>query len=153
MDKRQRVTLLGVAAAIAVVAVVVALVAGGGSDDEDSKTTSQTTAADTGTTGATTTAPDAPVQAPEKPEPEQIEVQGGEPVDGIQKIEVEKGDRVEIEVTADEADEVHLHGYDVTKEVGPGKTAKFGFKANLEGIYEIELHHHATPIGRLTVKP
>lgn len=153
MDKRQRMMLLGIAAAIAVVAVVVALVAGGG-DDEDSKATSQTTAAET-TTGSTpdTTTTDPPAQAPEKPEPEQIEVKGGEPVGGIKKIEVEKGDRVEIEVTSDEADDAHLHGYDIQEELTPGKTAKFRFKANLEGIYEIELHHHGTPIGRLTVKP
>lgn len=80
-------------------------------------------------------------------------MKGGEPVGGVQKIELEKGDRAEIDVTSDEADEAHLHGYDLEEELVPGKTAKFRFKANLEGIYEMELHHHGTPIARITVKP
>ena len=148
MDKRQRMTLLGIAAAIAVVAVAVALVAGG-ADDEESKTTSQTTAADT--TSAPTT--DAPAQIPEKPEPEQIEVKGGEPVGGAEQIEVEKGDRVEIEVSSDEQLPIHLHGYDLERPAAPGKPARFRFRADIEGVFEIEIESTATPVAELTVKP
>lgn len=43
-----------------------------------------------------------------------------------------------IDVTADEADEAHLHGYDIEKNAGPGNTARFGLDADLEGIDEME---------------
>jgi len=151
MDRRQRMALLGIAAAIAVVVVVIALVSGGG-DDEGEKSTTPTTAAQTSPDtqpGTTATTP----PEPPKPEPEKIRVKGGEPVGGVTKIELEKGDKAMIDVTADEADEAHLHGYDIEKEVGPGKTAKFRFEADLEGIYEMELHHHGTQLARITVKP
>lgn len=147
MDKRQRMTLLGIAAAIAVVAVAVALVGGG--DDEESKTTSQTTAADT--TSAPTT--DAPAQIPEEPDPEQIEVKDGEPVGGAEEIEVEKGDRVEIEVSSDEQLPIHLHGYDLERPAAPGKPARFRFRADIEGVFEMEIESTATPVAELTVKP
>jgi hypothetical protein len=35
---------------------------------------------------------------------------------------------------------VHLHGYDIEKEVAPGKPARFDFKATNEGAFEIETH-------------
>ena len=33
-----------------------------------------------------------------------------------------------------------MHGYDLTKPVAPGKPARFKFKADAEGIFEIEAH-------------
>ncbi len=154
MDKRQRVTLLGIAAAIAVAAVVIALVAGGGADGGDD--TSGTTAAQTQTqaTGGDTTATTetAPPEPP-KPEPTRVPEKGGEPVGGIEKIDVENGDRVMIDVSADAADHAHLHGYEIEKDVGPGQTAKFRFKADIEGVFELELHDSGGQIAEITVNP
>jgi hypothetical protein len=56
-------------------------------------------------------------------------------------------------VTADAADEAHLHGYDITKELGPGKTARFRFKADIEGVFELELHHSGAQLAKITVEP
>ena len=39
------------------------------------------------------------------------------------------------------------------KDVGPGKTAKFRFKANLEGIYELELHDSGAQLAEVRVDP
>jgi len=47
---------------------------------------------------------------------------------------------VRIVIAADAADELHLHGYDITREAMPGRPARFRFKANLEGVFEIESH-------------
>ena len=146
MSKGQRVGLIVIAVAIAVAAFFV-LRSG---EDEPER--------------AAAPAPE-PVQeeagrpdAPERPEPEEpaatkIEVEGGSPVGGVEKIEADKGDDVRLEVETDAPAEVHVHGYDVFEEAEPGKLAKFDFPAELEGIFEVELETTHTPIAELRVSP
>ncbi|WP_193345672.1 hypothetical protein [Blastococcus saxobsidens] len=43
-------------------------------------------------------------------------------------------------VTSDVADEVHLHGYDVSAPVAPGEPATLTFDATIPGVFELELH-------------
>jgi FtsP/CotA-like multicopper oxidase with cupredoxin domain len=150
MDKRQRMTLLGIAAAIAVAAVVIALVAGGG-DDEKSDTTTQTQATQTQPAGGDTT--ETKPKPPPEPEVTAIRVKGGAPVGGVEEIEAKKGDTVRIDVTSDTADELHLHVYDVEKPLAPGKTTRLKFKATVEGVVELELHGSGTQIAEITVEP
>ena len=69
-----------------------------------------------------------------------IQIQGGEVVGGAASIEVEQGEPVRIVVAADAPDEIHLHGYDLTREAAPGAPARFNFRADLEGVFEIESH-------------
>jgi hypothetical protein len=47
---------------------------------------------------------------------------------------------VRIVVRSDAADEIHLHGYDITRSAGPGQPAQFRFKADAEGAFEMESH-------------
>ena len=150
MDKRQRMTLLGIAAAIAVAAVVIALVAGGG-DEETSDTKAQTQATQAQPAGEDTT--ETQPAPPPKPEATEIRVKGGEPVGGVEEIEANKGDTVRIDVTSDSADELHLHVYDVEKPLVPGKTTRLKFKADVEGVVELELHGSGTRIAEITVAP
>ena len=93
-----------------------------------------------------------------KPKPDEtaneIQVEGGEPVGGVQEIEVTVDEPVRLLVSSpDTAEEVHVHGYDVTGELAPGKPAKIDFDATIEGVFEVELEHSATPIAELTVEP
>ena len=67
---------------------------------------------------------------------------------------MKNGDRARIQVTTpDTTDEIHLHGYDVTRDLKPGMRARFSFEANAEGIFEIELHGTGTQIAELVVEP
>jgi hypothetical protein len=50
-------------------------------------------------------------------------------------------------------EEIHVHGYDLSKVVKPGKTATMSFKANIDGIFEIEFEHSGTEIAQLRVDP
>ena len=146
MERGQRI---GLIVAAIVVAVVAFLLLSGGDDDED--TTSTTTQTQqTETTGE----PTATVPAP-KPEPSvnTIRVVGGEPQGGVQDITVNKDDTVRLEVQSDTAAEVHVHGYDISKDVEAGGSVSFNFKADIEGVYEIELEETHTPIGQLSVEP
>ena len=151
MDRRQRLALLGVAAVIAAVVVIIAVASGGGDDKSDTaaSTTQATQPGDTTQQQQDTTTTD--TAAAPQPVVEQIEIKDGQPVGGLKKISVEKGEQVEIDLTSDAAGEAHLHGYDIEKELQPGKTAKFRFKADIEGVFELELHP-STQLAKVTVK-
>jgi heme/copper-type cytochrome/quinol oxidase subunit 2 len=53
------------------------------------------------------------------------------------EISVIEYDRVTLRVSSDEPMELHLHGYDVEREVEPGRETKLRFKADLTGRFEI----------------
>jgi len=51
---------------------------------------------------------------------------------------VNLGDTVLIKVTSGVADEVHLHGYDISSGVDAGHDAEILFEASVPGIFEVE---------------
>jgi hypothetical protein len=112
-------------------------------------TTAPTTTAPPPTTTATTTA-----TTPAKPKALaiQIRVQGGKPVGGIERVSAKKGQSVVVVVRSDVAEEVHIHGYDLMKDVEEGGTARIAFKANITGVFEIELEHSKVQIAELSVR-
>ena len=128
---------LGILAGIVIVAVAVLVITGGGGDDN--KTSNTTTAATQ--------------SEPASPPAYTVSVKNAKPVGGIKKIGVKKGDQVKLVVKSDTADEIHLHGYDLTKDVEAGGTARFNFKAKIDGNFEIELENHKQQIAELTVEP
>ena len=152
MSRNQRIGLLVAAAVVAVVALVVA-VASGGSDDNDQATkTTQTTGQGQSQTGTEQPHETLPAQA------FRLQIKGGQPVGGVQDFKVKKGDKVTIVVSADAHDVIHLHGYDIEKDIEPGKPATFKFTANIEGIFDIESHvaedqGREPQMGKLTVEP
>ena len=68
-----------------------------------------------------------------------VEVVGGEPVGGHQRVEVGLGSVVAVTVTADTAEEVHVHGYGILRAVSNGHPARFAFTAEIPGVFEVEL--------------
>jgi len=70
-----------------------------------------------------------------------------------EEIEVREGDRVTLRLTSEEPVEVHLHGYDLEREVSPGKAATLSFEADLTGRFEIEDHESEAVLGVLLVQP
>jgi hypothetical protein len=141
--------LIGLAALAAVVVLFVVL-AGGDDDNPDATGTTQTQAT-TGTTGQTGPEPAQP--KPAQPAVERIVVVGGEPRGGVKRLPYESGDRVQFTVTSDVADEVHVHGYDISKDVPAGGTVRFSFPARIEGVFEVELEGRKQQIAELRVSP
>lgn len=82
-----------------------------------------------------------------------IVVRDGEPVDGVQKLEYSAGEEVRFRVSSDAAEEIHVHGYDISKDVPAGGTVEFAFPAELEGIYEAELEELGVQIVELQINP
>jgi len=88
-----------------------------------------------------------------KPVVPSIVVKNGEPVGGVEELTYNQGDRVVFTVSSDVGDEVHVHGYDLMKDVGAGHTVRFDFPADIAGIFEVELEGRAEQIAELRVNP
>ena len=69
------------------------------------------------------------------------------------KLRYSEGETVRFRVVSDSAEEVHVHGYDIKKELEAGKPATMSFKASITGIFEIEFEGSAEQIGELRVDP
>ena len=141
-----------------VVLVVAYVVISGGSDDTKKDTTqpaatqpsstqsTDTSATDTGTTG-TATEPAAP------PAPPTVRVVNAKPQGGVKKLNFNKGDQIRFRIVSDTADEIHVHGYDLMKDVPKGGSVTFSFKGSIDGRFVVELEGHGEQIAELDVQP
>jgi len=82
-----------------------------------------------------------------------IRVVNGKPQGGIKTLSFQKGDRIRLRVVSDTADEIHVHGYDLMKDVEKGGTVRFSFPATIEGRFEVELEDAGVQIANLEVRP
>ena len=140
--------------ALALVGVVVLVVAfvllRGGSDSGDKGTAS--TAAQATQAARTTGTQTAPAR-PAAPPVATIRVVGGKPAGGVQRIVRSKGDQVRLRVVSNTADEVHVHGYDLKKDVAAGGNVVFAFTAKIDGRFVVELESSGTQLAELDVEP
>ena len=150
MSRAQRLTFLAIAVVIAVVAVIVLTSSG---DDEDDVTNAAATATATATPSATeepaaeeTATPEPTPEATPKPQPPLIEP------GKTTELEFTEGEQVVFRARADEPSEIHIHGYDIEKEIGPEPT-RISFPATITGIFEIEIHDTEEQIAELRVDP
>jgi hypothetical protein len=145
-----------------VILVVAYIVFSGGSDDgkkaasqpaatgtssTQSTDTSETDTSETDTGGTTTAAP-APAPAPPT-----VRVVDAKPQGGVKKLNFTKGDTIRFRVVSDTADEIHVHGYDLMKDVPAGGSVTFSFKGSIDGRFVVELEDHGEQIAELDVQP
>jgi hypothetical protein len=102
--------------------------------------------------GSSTTATGTTTVTGGKPVTIDVQVKNGKPVGGIQRATVKKGDTVAIVVHSDVADEVHVHGYDLHKDVKAGGTVRIEFPATIAGVFEAELEQRGLQIVAFTVR-
>ena len=114
--------------------LAVALAACGGGDDQDQAT------AGPGTTAAAAGARTV-----------QITVTGTKVETAERRVKVPLDGKVRLEVTADRADEVHLHGYDRKVDVEPGTPAVLELTADVPGVFEVELEEAGLKLVELQV--
>ncbi len=62
-------------------------------------------------------------------------------------IRVKQGDVVKLQWSTDRRMSVHLHGYDIAKEVVPGAVTDMTFTARATGRFTVEPHFAKTPSG------
>ncbi len=115
------------------------LLAGCGSDDGDGQAAATTAAATTATSSATSTSEATTSTAGFSGKLIEIKVTGDQVETAERRVTVATGEKVRIRVQSDVADEVHVHGYDLKKDVAPGGPAVIEFTADVPGSFEVEL--------------
>ena len=137
--------------AAAIVILVIAFVVLRPSSEDTELTADPPTPTPTASAAATSSAEPAETATPTpKPTVDPGPLLTGEEVEDIR---VDKGETVRFRVRAPEDEEVHVHGYDISRDVAAGETEKISFKATIDGIFEIEFEHSGTQIASLRVDP
>ena len=134
------------------------LFAGCGSDAASTSSTETTAATPTQTTPAETGVspagpPPPPAESNDDAKRFEVSASGGTVEGGPGRWKVSQGDKVVITITSDVADEAHLHGYDVKRDLEPATPTELEVTADIAGVYELELEEAALPLGQLEVSP
>ncbi len=143
MSRTQRFSLLGVAAIVLIVAFLALRPEDSGDPAASSDTT--TPPARTAPPATASTAADSPTP---RPSPGPLLVAGE-----VEGLRVTKGERVRFRVRSKDADELHVHGYEITRELAAGQTVPVSFEAGIDGVFEIELEDAGEQIASLRVDP
>ena len=110
-----------------------------------SATTTDTSPVTTTTSNETTTASSAALPL--------IKVEDGVKTEGLDTISVTVGETVQFEIEVDIADEVHVHGYDLSFETIPDEEVLVEFVADATGIFEVEIEGLGLHIVDIEVTP
>jgi len=150
LSGRQRLALI--AAAIVVLVVAYVLISGGSDDggDDAATTPPQSTGAAPSTSSTPSTSTE---ETPAPPAVPTIRVVDAKPQGGVRRLEFDKGDQIRFKVVSDTADEIHVHGYDLMKDVEKGGSVSFSFKGSIDGRFEVELEGRGEQIAELDVAP
>ena len=139
-------------AAAVVAALVLLVVLRPGDEDEGAQPTGTATTVDRTTTTGETITTTTTTTVEENVARAQIVVRGGV-VSGPERVELELGQRLVLVVRADVSDEVHVHGYDLMQDVAPGEPARFSFRVDDPGRFDVELEQRQQPLTELVVSP
>lgn len=156
MDRR---ILLGLG--VVVVAIVLFVLLRPENEDETAATVPTTTevttetdeTTETGETTETTETSETTTAAEPSALRVEVEVRDGGPVGGVERVDVERGERVVLVVRSDVADHVHVHGIDIFRDVAPGSPARLSFRPRTPGVIEVELEDRHLLLAELEVRP
>jgi hypothetical protein len=68
------------------------------------------------------------------------------------RVELKKGQRLELSVVSDKADTLHIHGYDRKVELPAGQRVTYSFVAARTGLFEVETHESDLLLTQLAVR-
>ena len=72
-----------------------------------------------------------------------LRIESGRVPENMRLIRVAQGDVVKLQWSADKPSTVHLHGYDIEKQVAPGAVTELMFTARATGRFPVNLHGSA----------
>jgi hypothetical protein len=76
-----------------------------------------------------------------------LPIANGRVPESMRLIRVKRNDVVTLKWSADKAMRLHLHGYDIEKEVAPGAVTEMTFTARATGRFTVEPHLAKQPGG------
>ena len=135
---------------VGVLAVCCLLGGCGGGDDGGG--TATTTAATSTSSGGATSSTEAASTAGFSGVVVEAKVTGNQVETASRRVRIDLGQKVRVQVEADRAEEVHVHGYDLKGDVAPGKPAVIDFTANVPGVFEVELEESGLKLFELQVQ-
>jgi FtsP/CotA-like multicopper oxidase with cupredoxin domain len=124
----------------------------GGDNGGGAAATTVATTAATSTSGGATTTSGASTTAGFSGVLVEAKVTGNNVQTANRRVRVDLGQKVRIQVEADRAEEVHVHGYDLKGDVAPGKPAVIDFTADVPGVFEVELEESSLRLFELQVQ-
>jgi hypothetical protein len=85
--------------------------------------------------------------------PTTIFLRDGIPLGGTRQLGYRQGGLIDLTVRSDLAGEIHLQGYDLDRDVGPGHPAHFRVRASIQGSYPVQLEESGQTLAQVTVQP
>ncbi len=82
----------------------------------------------------------------------EITVRGNQVTPRPGTVDVRSGCQVEMLITADRANELHVHVADLVEKVAAGRPLTVAFTAGQPGVYEVELHDPELLLVKLAVR-
>ena len=76
-----------------------------------------------------------------------LRIENGHVPESMRLIRVKRGDVVKLQWTSDRPITIHLHGYDIEKEITPGPVTDMVFTARATGRFAVEPHLGRGPSG------
>jgi len=76
-----------------------------------------------------------------------LRVENAHVAQNMRLIRVKRNDVVKLEWSTDRPMTIHLHGYDIEKEIAPGAITEMTFTARATGRFTVEPHLGKTPSG------
>ena len=134
------------------VLAVCCLLGGCGGGDEGDGAAATTAATSTSAGGATSSTEAASTTAGFSGVVVEAKVTGNQVETARRRVRIDLGQKVRVQVEADRAEEVHVHGYDLKGDVAPGKPAVVDFTANVPGVFEVELEESGLKLFELQVQ-
>ncbi|MGW1346906.1 cupredoxin domain-containing protein [Kribbella sp. NPDC002412] len=80
-----------------------------------------------------------------------VSIAGGKVSTGSAVVKAKPGQTVRINAVSDVADSLHVHGYDKTLDLKPGKPGSLEFATSTKGIFEVETHETGKLLFKLQV--
>jgi hypothetical protein len=152
MSTTQRLAMVVATVAVVVVAFFVLRSGGDSGGETATATIVRTVVTETTPAGPTTTK--TVEEKPKKPKPPLVVVRGGQPANGVQKLEFNKGGTIDFRVRSDTPGEIHFHGYDVHRDVPEGGgTVRFKLPAKFDGRFVVEVEDTGVQIAEVEVQP
>jgi len=82
-----------------------------------------------------------------------VAAKAGKPVGGVQVYKLKRDDDVTLTVVADRADQLHVHGYEIERELAADQPQTVKFIAKRTGRFSVELHKSGATLAVLEIYP
>ena len=81
-----------------------------------------------------------------------VTVRGNRVTPAPRTVELKVGETITLEVTSDHADQLHVHGFDIEKELPAGTPVRVELTGESPGVYEVETHEPSLRLLKIAVQ-